>query len=559
MENRDQDKELMDILKECTSFDTDPAVNKQQAMKTAAPAETPAAAEEPQEKPQRRTGRPENRVPVENRILAEMKANKAQKIAERQQAQEQYAIQVQQAALNGEELPPEPNLKAAKKPMMKKPAKQQTASASSQPKAAPKAEKAQAPKPDAAELKARKAAEKQAKKEAKQAKKEAKKASKEPKTVKPLRVLPKAVATVFSVLVVLCVLWVGMSIHPDTGTGTAAATEKTLNLAERLDVYMNNAASDALSNLTYIKKVLTIPESDLVAPMPDQSKFGETTDPMVVQAIVDEAAELLDGQTLIWNPDIQFWDGMPIKYYYDETILTIAWKELINGTMYSFCEVKIAHGSQLRRAISENTYGSSVYKYPTELAKSVNAVVATSADFYTYRDLGITVYQRQMYRHKPASVDTCFFTADGNMIFSRRGELSDKAEAEQFIKDNDVIFSAAFGPIVIENGEKQSWPNYGLGEVFSKYSRNIFSQAGELHYLMMTSNFEGPGQTPITLDTAANVLMTKGVDKAYALDGGQTASLVMNNKLINRVDWDKERTMSDIIYFATAVPNKEGE
>ena len=558
MENRDQDKELMDILKECTSFDTDPAVNKK-AMQAEEPAEAPAAAaaEEPQEKPQGHSGRPENRIPVENRILAEMKANKAQKIAERQQAQEQYAIQVQQAALNGEELPPEPNLKQSKKPMMKRPAKAKPAESAHEAQS-PTPERASAPNPSEEEKKAAKAAKKQAKQEAKAAKKAAK-AEKSPKEHKPARNLPKAAGAAAAVLVILCVLWVGMNIHPDTGTGTAAATEKTLNLAERLDVYMNNAASDALSNLTYIKKVLTIPESDLVAPMPDQSKFGETTDPMVVQAIVDEAAELLDGQTLIWNPDIAFWDGMPIKYYYDETILSIAWKEVINGTMYSFCEVKIAHGSQLRRAISENTYGSSVYKYPTELAKSVNAVVATSADFYTYRDLGITVYQRQMYRHKPASVDTCFFTADGDMIFSRRGELSDKAEAEQFIKDNDIVFSAAFGPIVIDHGEKQSWPNYGLGEVFNKYSRNIFSQCGKLHYLMMTSNFEGPGQTPITLDTAADVLMTKGVDKAYALDGGQTASLVMNNQLINRVDWDKERTMSDIIYFATAVPSKEGE
>jgi exopolysaccharide biosynthesis protein len=51
--------------------------------------------------------------------------------------------------------------------------------------------------------------------------------------------------------------------------------------------------------------------------------------------------------------------------------------------------------------------------------------------------------------------------------------------------------------------------------------------------------------------------MTFGVDKAYALDGGQTAVIAMNGKLINRVVHGYQRRISDIIYFATAVPGKE--
>ena len=41
---------------------------------------------------------------------------------------------------------------------------------------------------------------------------------------------------------------------------------------------------------------------------------------------------------------------------------------------------------------------------------------------------------------------------------------------------------------------------------------------------------------------------------AYCLDGGQTAAIVMNDQLINRPVYGEQRKISDIIYFATAVP-----
>ena len=41
---------------------------------------------------------------------------------------------------------------------------------------------------------------------------------------------------------------------------------------------------------------------------------------------------------------------------------------------------------------------------------------------------------------------------------------------------------------------------------------------------------------------------------AYALDGGQTATIVTGNERMNDVDYGGERDISDIIYFATAIP-----
>ena len=359
------------------------------------------------------------------------------------------------------------------------------------------------------------------------------------------------------VLSILALVWALVNIHPGTGTNTGSTTENRLDLVGKLDVFMNNSASDALENVAYIRKIYTIPESDLVAPKPDQSKFGSTTDPAVVQAVVDSAAELLEGQELIWNPDIVLMEGSEIEYYCDETILVIAWKEAINNSACSFVEVKIAHGSQLRRALSDNTYGSSVYMYPTQMAQNANAVVAINGDFYGHRSCGITVYQRQLYRFNPRSLESCFFTASGDMIFTHVGELNTEEEVKKFVQDNDIVFSISFGPILVENGEKKTTNTYLVGEVDIQYSRAAIGQVDKLHYLLMSINEEGVYKNRVTINQAADLIYAKGVPNAYALDGGQTATIVMNGETFNRPDWGNERIMTDIIYFATAIPGEE--
>ena len=359
------------------------------------------------------------------------------------------------------------------------------------------------------------------------------------------------------VLSILALVWALVNIHPGTGTNTGSTTENRLDLVGKLDVFMNNSASDALENVAYIRKIYTIPESDLVAPKPDQSKFGSTTDPAVVQAVVDSAAELLEGQELIWNPDIVLMEGSEIEYYCDETILVIAWKEAINNSACSFVEVKIAHGSQLRRALSDNTYGSSVYMYPTQMAQNANAVVAINGDFYGHRSCGITIYQRQLYRFNPRSLESCFFTASGDMIFTHVGELNTEDEVKKFVQDNDIVFSVSFGPILVENGEKKTTNTYLVGEVDIHYSRAAIGQVDKLHYLLMSINEEGVYKNRVTINQAADLIYAKGVPNAYALDGGQTATIVMNGETFNRPDWGNERIMTDIIYFATAIPGEE--
>ena len=87
-------------------------------------------------------------------------------------------------------------------------------------------------------------------------------------------------------------------------------------------------------------------------------------------------------------------------------IVAITWKQVLDGGVYTFSEIKIAHPSQFRRFLSGGEFGSDKLYVTTQMAQSVNAVVASSGDFYGYRQAGTLVYDGVVRRVNNGLVDT---------------------------------------------------------------------------------------------------------------------------------------------------------
>ena len=317
--------------------------------------------------------------------------------------------------------------------------------------------------------------------------------------------------------------------------------------------------SKAVENPQYVRKTYTIEETAKKGPEPDRSKFGSTTDPAVIEALIATpmAQQLINGQELVWNKDIPFIPGTEIRYYLDETILSIVWQEPEVQAVGTFSETFIADGSQLRRKIAGDSFENFSHDVATAFAAQTNSVLALGGDLYHHeRSCGIMVYEREIYRFDPYTCDTCYFTPDGDMLFSYRGQFSDISEAEAFVKENDIVFSLCFGPVLIDDGKDVCPDSYLWGEINDTYARSALGMLGDKHYLSVNINCQLPNHYYLaTLRNAADAMLKRGCIKAYTLDGGQTASTIFNNQLINPVQFGWERKVSDIIYFATAVPN----
>ena len=222
--------------------------------------------------------------------------------------------------------------------------------------------------------------------------------------------------------------------------------------------------------------------------------------------------------------------------------------------MYTFSEIKVSHPSQFRRYLADGEYGSDKQYETTEMAATVNAVVASAGDFYRFRDFGAVVYEGEAKRVEGTYAETCYIDANGDMHFTYAGDVMNVEEVQQFVDEHDIRFSLAFGPILVDNYELVEHTWYGVGEINEGYARSALCQMGQLHYIVVTANTTGPWQEIPTVKQFAKNVAATGCKMAYCLDGGQTATIVMNDQLMNRPVYGQQRKISDIIYFATAVP-----
>ena len=377
-------------------------------------------------------------------------------------------------------------------------------------------------------------------------------------------------SVLFALSSLLLLAWQAEHFHPGVAPAVSAAPAGT-DLGARLDNSLSNSKADALSGIATIRKHYVIPEAALSAPAPDPDAFGtlsideaEQILPLIEKARV---SGLLDGQEMLFDVHANFYHDSFIGYYYDETILMIIWKEVINNTVCSCMEVKIADASQMRRKIAEDTLGSPVQLYASELARQVNPVVAMNADFYMFRDFGVVAYQRQLWRMDESTytgmykkyncVDTCFIDGEGDFHFTHRLEERSRAEMQQYLADNNILFSISFGPVLVENGELQHCDWYPAGEPTRGDSRAAIGQVDKLHYYYLSVNHSPEMAALWLVDDVAKVFYERGIPNAYGLDGGQTSEILFQGEPFNHIDYGAERVVSDILYFASAIPETE--
>lgn len=379
-----------------------------------------------------------------------------------------------------------------------------------------------------------------------------------------LHILSTISSLMFISMAIFFLFYMVIFIHPGIENNTETDSKTSYDLASRIDTSATDLKGELLqsylSSDDIIRKIYRIEKGSPV-PIPDENAFGtlEVADVNQINSVIDEARKcglLTENEELAFKTDVAFYNNKTIQYYFDSTILVICWKELIDGKVVTCAEIKINDPSQFRRKVTEDKYGSSVKKYCSALSKETNAVIAVNADFYAFRNLGITCYDGTIYRSEQ-SLDVLFIDENGDFIFYDRKQKDNKEELQKFVDNNHIQFSLAFGPIIIRDGVALDNSYYPIGEISQIYPRAGIGQLGPLHYLYMTVDNYGESHRPCTVNQFTGFMASKGVINGYNLDGGQTGELVFNNKIFNFISYNNERDVSDIIYFATAFPENE--
>ena len=242
--------------------------------------------------------------------------------------------------------------------------------------------------------------------------------------------------------------------------------------------------------------------------------------------------------------------------YEDETIRIIIdrWCYAFNNTELRFfvANVYTQRPDQLQTAFAGEEYSTENAEATSAIAERHDAVIAINGDYYNYRDKnGLVIRNGVLYRDAPSTRDQLLVMADGTFVALPRGTY-EEGTGQDYL-DQGVVQSFTFGPLLVNEGQAVELPSdyiINTGDTVRE-PRTAIGQVDANHYVLLVADGrrEDWSDRGMTLQEMQKVFVEQGCSVAYNLDGGGSATMVLNGERVNKTSGSRERNVSDIIYF----------
>ncbi len=247
-----------------------------------------------------------------------------------------------------------------------------------------------------------------------------------------------------------------------------------------------------------------------------------------------------------------------------EVTLTVKKKKVKHETV--IVRITIGDVSQLRTAVTKDSYSGRGQAKAESIAKSKNAVVAMNGDFFKYEnDVGYVVRQGEFIRDATANKRKRLFdmlvidsAGDFHIIPQADTKRIKAFEAEELAPAGLTILDTFnLGPALVLDGEVQDIAasevaKEGLYQWKYPQQRICLVQTGRLEYAIVEVYGKTDSTAGMDLQQFAEFVAEQCPDAlvAYNLDGGGSTNLIINDKRACKTPGRREIT--DIIYFASA-------
>lgn len=223
--------------------------------------------------------------------------------------------------------------------------------------------------------------------------------------------------------------------------------------------------------------------------------------------------------------------------------------------------IKVADPSQIRTAMSNDSYKNKNYVKAEKLAAHVNAVVAVNGDFFKYfSNIGYVLRQGEFYRDM-LNGRRDMLIIDSNGDFHSVYAATSETAAEYLAgmpEGVQAINTFCLGPVLVENGQARviadTIASYKQGEFEWPYAQQRVAvvQTGKLEYAIVEVYGKFDGSQGMNLQEMADLIayLFPECIMAYNLDGGGSTAVIVNSKRIHLTPGSRE--ISDILYFASA-------
>ena len=238
---------------------------------------------------------------------------------------------------------------------------------------------------------------------------------------------------------------------------------------------------------------------------------------------------------------------------YSDDNLSIKLSEYtVSGTVIHVAEVKADSAAYLKTAFAQGSYGKNVTATTSDIAESVNAILAINGDYYGEQENDYDIRNGKLYRSTAVSGrEDLVIYSDGSFEIIKESEVT----AEQLLAKG-AVQTLSFGPALVENGKVSVDSDDEVGRAMASNPRTAIGVKADGTYIFMVSDGRTDESEGFSLLQLAEFMKYLGAETAYNLDGGGSSTMVFNGSVVNTPTGGgigngsgSERKVSDIVYI----------
>lgn len=223
-------------------------------------------------------------------------------------------------------------------------------------------------------------------------------------------------------------------------------------------------------------------------------------------------------------------------------------------------DIRIKDPTYLKTALAQDKFGLNIKEKTSEMAERVGAILAVNGDFYGANESGYVIRNGVLYRetHRPSpdsGSDLAYFDDLAIMWDGTFVTFDEKDYSAREVLSKGAMHVLTFGPTLVLNGKIAVEEDTEVGLAYTETNpRCAIGYVEEGHYLIIVADGRCDESPGLKLWQLADVFRELGAKIAYNLDGGGSATMVFNGRLVNTpyTNWNKpsgERRVSDIVYI----------
>lgn len=273
--------------------------------------------------------------------------------------------------------------------------------------------------------------------------------------------------------------------------------------------------------------------------------LDETTTADGGEHVTEETANQTVTEQTTTEPELIINDTM-----YSDGNITITLTEYREyDTCIYVADVKLSSPEYLKTALAKGAYGKNIRQKTSVICDNNGGILAINGDFYGVQESGYVLRNGILYR-STASRDNedLVIYKDGSFGIIEEGNVS----ADSLVADGAVQI-LAFGPGLVMNGKIAVTEDEEVGKAKTSNPRTAIGVIDNLHYLFVVSDGRTGESEGLKLYELAEFMQSLGALTAYNLDGGGSATMYFNGRVINKPTTNgksfEERNVSDIVYI----------